>query len=429
MKIINLGGATAIIEHHGKRMLFDPWLDDGIFHGAWYHYPPLKMKLEDIGRFDYVYISHIHEDHCSAGTIKHLNKDAEIIVMDKQPNYVTNFLKLHGFEFKKIHLIPGRTPTRIADDLVVDMLEADPANQINHLIDSALILQWGEHTIYNANDCPVYDAGLDYVNQHYAGLSLAMLPYAGGSGYPACYTNLTPEQLEQEKARISDSAISQFVRATAKLSPKRVMPFADQYVVAGSRAHLNDGMAHPACPGVVAPYMQAAGLSDRLLLLNAGQSFDLEEEVFHPNEAYQYFSDVDRRSYIANNLMTQQYDHEKITFSPTVPLDRLFQHARARLWAVQQRKQYFPDFRFYFSDEQNRNYALDLRSAEIKVLASGDEMQTPYLKVSTSATLFAMLLIGHVSWNIADAALFLDYERIPNVYDPELYVYLNLLRI
>ena len=41
----------------------------------------------------------------------------------------------------------------------------------------------------------------------------------------------------------------------------------------------------------------------------------------------------------------------------------------------------------------------------------------------------SMLLIGHMSWNIADASLFLDYERRPNVYDTSVYVLLNYLRI
>ena len=40
-----------------------------------------------------------------------------------------------------------------------------------------------------------------------------------------------------------------------------------------------------------------------------------------------------------------------------------------------------------------------------------------------------MLLLGAVSWNIADAALFIDYERIPNVYDANVYVHLNYLRV
>ena len=87
MKITNIGGATAILEHAGKRMLFDPWLDDGIFHGAWYHFPPLGMSISDLGRFDYIYMSHIHEDHCSAGTIRHLNPDAEIILMDRPTSW------------------------------------------------------------------------------------------------------------------------------------------------------------------------------------------------------------------------------------------------------------------------------------------------------------------------------------------------------
>src|SRR5262245_13233796 len=108
MRLTNLGGATAILEHRGKRMLFDPWLDDGIFHGSWFHYPPANMRPRDMGRFDYVFISHIHEDHCSAGTVKHINSDAEIILMDRTPNFVLNFLKVNGFTFKRINLIKAR---------------------------------------------------------------------------------------------------------------------------------------------------------------------------------------------------------------------------------------------------------------------------------------------------------------------------------
>lgn len=34
-----------------------------------------------------------------------------------------------------------------------------------------------------------------------------------------------------------------------------------------------------------------------------------------------------------------------------------------------------------------------------------------------------------VSWNIADVALFLDYERVPNRYDPQVYFLLNILKV
>ena len=40
-----------------------------------------------------------------------------------------------------------------------------------------------------------------------------------------------------------------------------------------------------------------------------------------------------------------------------------------------------------------------------------------------------MLLMGHISWNIADAALFLDFDRVPNDYDPRVHANLNHLRL
>ena len=48
MRILNLGGATAVLEHEGRRMLFDPWLDDGIFHGSWFHWPPAAASAPSI---------------------------------------------------------------------------------------------------------------------------------------------------------------------------------------------------------------------------------------------------------------------------------------------------------------------------------------------------------------------------------------------
>src|SRR5512134_1751673 len=190
MKFINLGGATAILEHKGKRILFDPWLDDGIFHGAWYHWPKMQVKISDLGRFDYIYISHIHEDHCSAGTIKHLNPDAEIILMEKRPNFVEKFLDQNGFRFKKVHHIPARTEVELEPGLKVNMVEADPVNEMAYVIDSALVLSWDDFVIYNANDCQPYDAGLQYLKDTYPRIDYALLPYAGGSGYPSCYINL-----------------------------------------------------------------------------------------------------------------------------------------------------------------------------------------------------------------------------------------------
>ena len=33
MKLTNIGGATAILEQNGKRILFDPWMDEAYYMG------------------------------------------------------------------------------------------------------------------------------------------------------------------------------------------------------------------------------------------------------------------------------------------------------------------------------------------------------------------------------------------------------------
>ncbi|KQW38242.1 MBL fold metallo-hydrolase [Rhizobacter sp. Root404] len=430
MRIVNLGGATAILEHRGKRMLFDPWLDDGIFHGSWFHWPPVHAQISDLGRFDYVYISHIHEDHCSAGTIRHINRDAEIIIMDRQPNFVANFLRSHGFNFAKVHLVPPRKGLQLADDLFVDMIEADPANEMSFLIDSSLVIRWGDHVVFNANDCQPHEEGLRYLKAAYPSIDLALLPYSGGSGYPSCYVNLTDAEKEAERERILGQRIAGFVANVKRINPNFVLPFADQYVVGGSRANLNRYVSHGASPDVVRPQMVAAGLQSRLLLLNSGQAFDLKSRSVDPNEPYRAFTEEDRDRHIAESLLSQTYDHQRISFGPTVAIDRLVGHARDRLWAAQERRKSFPAQRLVLDfTDSGRRFEIDLARQGFNETDIAAQIGEPFLRVAGDDTLMTMLLIGHISWNIADAALFLDYERRPNRYDPSIYVLLNLLKV
>ncbi len=430
MKITNIGGATAILEHAGKRMLFDPWLDDGIFHGAWYHFPPLRMSIADLGRFDYIYISHIHEDHCSAGTLRHLNQDAEIILMDRQPNFVARFLDAYGFRFRKTHLVKQRTEVCLEPGLYVNMLEADPAHELAYVVDSSLLLRWDGFTVYNANDCQPYDGGLQYVTDTYGRLDFALIPYAGGSGYPSCYANLSDEEKRREKERILASRLEAFVRTVRRLDPRYVMPFADQYVVAGSRGDLNRFISHPACPGIVRERLAAEDLGERLLLLNSGQSFDFDTARKTPDEDYQVFSEADRERYVDAELRDKPYEQEWIQLSPSIAVDRLVGAARARLWAIQSRKRELPASSIYLeTTDTRRRFHIRLDREVVEEIGWTAAPEPPYLKVSCTHTLMVMLLIGHVSWNIADAALFLDYERVPNIYDPRIYVHLNYLKV
>lgn len=430
MKFTLFGGATGILEHAGRRMLFDPWLDDGIFHGAWYHFPPLAVGVEDLGRIDYVYISHIHEDHCSPGTLRHVSPDAEVILMDRRPNMVERFLERHRLRFRAIHRVPPRTPVQLADDLVVDTLTADPAHALNWLVDSALIVAWDGVVVYNANDCPPYEDGIRYLRERYPRVDLALLPYAPGSSYPACFTNLADEEKLAEGARILETTLGRFVDTVRALDPVRAAPFADAYVIGGSRAHLNRFVPHPPGTAVVRERLVCEGLAEKGLFLNSGQSVDLATWEITPDEPFHRYTDAERDHYVERHLADRVYDHERIALDPAVSLSRLLGHARARLWGEQQRCGHFPAFAYYLDvPDRAERFRVRLDAPAVERVPWTAPLAPPYLRVVAPSTLLALLLIGHVSWNIADAALFLDYERVPNVYEPRLHAWLNFLKV
>jgi len=87
-------------------------------------------------------------------------------------------------------------------------------------------------------------------------------------------------------------------------------------------------------------------------------------------------------------------------------------------------------FNFYLdTTDTNERFQINTAIEDINQTSKNSNLEEPYLQITAPRDLLIMLLIGHVSWNIADAAFFLDYNRAPNVYDPEIYALLNFLRV
>ena len=171
--------------------------------------------------------------------------------------------------------------------------------------------------------------------------------------------------------------------------------------------------------------MAKENLDDKLLLLNSGQSFSLKDNIKSPNDDYKKVTFEDREVYI-NELKDKLYDHEKVIFRDTVPIGRMLDIARSRLWINQKRRNLFPDYRIYLSlTDRNIEFEIDLKFEKIKILTHDKVLKKPYLKLSLTNTLLSMILINHVSWNMAD--FFIDYERVPNDYNQDVYALLNQL--
>ena len=55
--------ACCVIKTQDVKILCDPWFTQGIHGGTWYHNPIIENPIDIIGECEYIYISHIHEDH------------------------------------------------------------------------------------------------------------------------------------------------------------------------------------------------------------------------------------------------------------------------------------------------------------------------------------------------------------------------------
>ena len=91
MQIKLLRSSTVIIEIDRIKILCDPWLTDGEYYGAWSHYPEydIKKNISEINSVDAIYISHIHPDHVSNDTLKHISRDIPVFIH----SYASKFKK------------------------------------------------------------------------------------------------------------------------------------------------------------------------------------------------------------------------------------------------------------------------------------------------------------------------------------------------
>ena len=97
LKIRSLNNATTLVKFEEKYLLIDPWLVGDLYHGAWSPYSKLD-NLDFLKKIDYVYISHIDEDHWDLETLNLVDREVIILIPDMPMNKViTRKLESQGF--------------------------------------------------------------------------------------------------------------------------------------------------------------------------------------------------------------------------------------------------------------------------------------------------------------------------------------------
>jgi L-ascorbate metabolism protein UlaG (beta-lactamase superfamily) len=222
MNVTYLGHAAILLEAKGKRVLMDPWLNDPIYHGAWWHYPPLALGVRDIPKPDYIYVSHEHADHFDPPTLKELDKDIPILIANfANKRFYERFAALG---FRNIHELEFGRPFDCGEGLQLYLIRPDRPWD-----DSAILVTDGATTVLNVNDCHLDEATLKQLGDRHQ-IDLAFLTFTGASQYPGCFE--LPPDLKRQRWQASKKAhLEEFVNWAKLLRTKRAVPAAGNYAL------------------------------------------------------------------------------------------------------------------------------------------------------------------------------------------------------
>lgn len=431
MKITLIADSCFLFEYQGIRILTDPWIGTTTYDGAWMQFPQPIITASEVGCLDYIFISHIHEDHCDLQTLLTLDRNAKIILMDRQPNFVANFLDYHNLNFQQVICLSPRQLWEVAPRLFFEVVEADPAHALNYLLDSSLIIHFDNRAIYFANDNPPYPALDEYLSRYH--FDLALLPPVGGSGYPACYDNLNESEKLEKASYIRDRYHSEMLDCLRQLQPRLFCAIANGHVLAGSSAPLNDFMAWPT--SAASPYRYIAnhrqdGDTFLPILLLPGDTISLENEVgVEDSVAVQFYdNEIERTTFIQEVATNSHHNFESIQLNPSISFPHLLNLSHQRLARYLSLNKIDLPWQYIFAYPCGK-YASVALSPPYKLDLDVIAPEKNRLVILCEPRLLFLLLTGGFSWNIADASGFLRYDRSPDEYIIDLYIALNHFRI
>src|SRR6266571_7552279 len=74
MRIEMLGHACLLCETEDTRILMDPWILGPANFRSWWHFPAVTRDPAELPPLDYIYVSHLHEDHFHGATLAQLDR-------------------------------------------------------------------------------------------------------------------------------------------------------------------------------------------------------------------------------------------------------------------------------------------------------------------------------------------------------------------
>lgn len=432
MKLEFISNTGCYLEHGGVVFGMDPWLTQGAFEGSWFHYPPLRRTKWGVADSKYIYISHLHPDHCDFQALRSARPDTRFIV----PDYFNRLLerKLKAFGFGQVVSMAAGSRAELEPGLTVDLFPQFKNNLFHqaafgNLIDSAICLQWDGRTVLNCNDNYLTEEWARKLKAAYRRIDLVLAPHSASGPYPASFRNLSRAEKDAEARRLQTQYVAHWSDMVQILEPRLAVPCAAEYVVVGTLHEKNPYIGLAEAKDAVADLARRQGgdAPTRPVQLDCGTILDLATGTLE-GLPVRNPSEQERRDFILRHREIP-FDYQWEDSFSEVDFDALVRSARAGLWKKQQRLGWKNDYNVYFTIDEMPRYGFNFAREGVEMLDGARfERREPYLECFLPRPLFYQILVRRAHWNNAEGGLHIDFFRQPNQYVPEVFTLLSFLQ-
>lgn len=327
MRVTYLESAAVLVEDDTTKVLCDPWLVDGAYYGSWAHYPEPEFEPEDFNDVDYIYISHVHPDHFDPATLERMDTDIPVLIHDYRWDYLKDAIEGLGFEVtelphgERVHLKDGMHINILAADGCEPELcgnffgcswyDKDADNIGSTQVDSMAVIDNGEYTIVNTNDCPypLAETTCKKITDAYGHIDLVCHQYSAAQFYPQSMAQYSHEKKIEERDRVIQEKHELAINFVDIFQPDYYLPFAGEYVLAGKLSHLNQYTANP--PREQAYEFFEANIDPeqhQCVFLNSGEHLNLETGSV--SKEFEPVDQAEKQQYIDEVLSERIFDYE-----------------------------------------------------------------------------------------------------------------------
>jgi UDP-MurNAc hydroxylase len=437
MKITQLYSASVIIENSNVKILCDPWLEGEEYYGSWGMYPPYDFNPHTFDDVDFIYISHIHPDHCSTATLSKLNKNIPVLIHNFPEKFLKNKIESLGF---KVIEMENNVRTRLKGDLHINILAADNCDpQIcgklmgcafletkfgTTQIDTISVIDNGKEVIVNTNDCPyqIAENTAKQIKLQYQNIDVLLIGYVKASSYPQCFE--LDEYEKRKEAEIKQkSKLETAKKYIELLKPKYYIPFAGRYTLTGKNAILNPFRGEPELEYAHDWLVQNVPQGEyKGIILNHDSYFDIT--TGKTSEEYKRMDLKKKQEYVDKVFLNKKYDYESGLAPTAEELLDLIPKAYENFEKCRKKIDWVSKTTILLQLTKEIIISISCDGTGFKKISSDmikDYKQ--YLMMSVDNRLLKLLLQGprKAHWGLADIGCHIKFKRIPNIYERALY--------